>query len=73
MGYQLTGGEGEETYEFPMKFKNGYATVMVWFYHRVRFIYPYCIFLFDSQHRIVLRSDFIFHKKENEYGCLVEG
>ena len=33
MGYQLTGGEGEETYEFPM----------------------------------------IFHKKENEYGCLVEG
>lgn len=44
MGYQLTGGEGEETYEFPMKFKNGYATVMVWFYHRVRFIYPYCIF-----------------------------
>ena len=27
-----------------MKFKNGYATVMVWFYHRVRFIYPYCIF-----------------------------
>ena len=44
MGYQLTGGEGEETYEFPIKFKNGYATVMVWFYHRVRFIYPYCIF-----------------------------
>lgn len=44
MGYQLTGGEGEETYEYPMKFKNGYATVMVWFYHRVRFIYPYCIF-----------------------------
>ena len=44
MGYQLTGGEGEETYEFPMKFKNGYAMVMVWFYHRVRFIYPYCIF-----------------------------
>lgn len=44
MGYQLTGGEGEETYEFPMKFKNGYATVIVWFYHRVRFIYPYCIF-----------------------------
>ncbi len=44
LGYQLTGGEGEEMYEFPMKFKNGYATVMIWFCHRVRFIYPYCIF-----------------------------
>lgn len=73
MGYQLTGGEGEETYEFPMKFKNGYATVMVWFYHRVRFIYPYCIFCLTVSIGLFFGVILFFHKKENEYGCLVEG
>lgn len=45
-GYRVTGGEGEEFQDFPMQFKNGYATVTVIFYHRSCLIYPYAIFAF---------------------------
>ena len=68
MGYQLTGGEGEETYEFPMKFKNGYATVMVWFYHRVRFIYPYCIFCLTVSIGLFFGVILFFIKKDSSQG-----
>lgn len=42
--YQWTDGTGEMNYEFPLKFKNGYAQVMLLFYHRTRFIIPYFAF-----------------------------
>lgn len=42
--YQWTDGTGEMGYEFPIKFKNEYAQVLVYFYHRTRFVAPYFIF-----------------------------
>lgn len=42
--YQWTDGTGEMVYEFPVEFKNGYAQLMVFFYHRTRFVTPYFIF-----------------------------
>lgn len=42
--YQFTNGSGEQHYEFPLKFKNGYATVMITFYHQTRFVFPYYAF-----------------------------
>ena len=32
--YRWTDGANEERFEMPVKFKNGYATVIVYFYHR---------------------------------------
>ena len=45
-GYRWTGGYGERHFEFPIEFKNGYARVIVNFYHSATFIYPYCLFCF---------------------------
>lgn len=44
IGYQLTGGEGENVVEIPLQFKNGSALVMLYFYHNVFFLYPYLLF-----------------------------
>ena len=53
LGYRLTGGEGEQSQQFNLKFKNGYATVLIYQYHSSIFLYPYayistasCILLF---------------------------
>lgn len=43
IGYQLTGGEGEIRHEVSLKFKNGTAIVMLYFYQDVFFLYPYLI------------------------------
>ena len=43
LGYRLTAGEGEFFYEFPLQFANGIATVMVYNYKRVLYIYPYMV------------------------------
>ena len=39
--YRWTDGANEERFEMPIKFKNGYATVIVYFYHQTYFITPY--------------------------------
>lgn len=39
--YHWTNGTGEMNYEFPVEFKNGYAQVVIYFYHRTRFVTPY--------------------------------
>lgn len=39
--YRWTDGANEEYFEMPVKFKNGYATVLVYFYHQTYFITPY--------------------------------
>ena len=39
--YRWTDGANEERFEMPVKFKNGYATVLVYFYHQTYFITPY--------------------------------
>lgn len=39
--YRWTDGANEEYFEMPVKFKNGYATVHVYFYHQTYFITPY--------------------------------
>ena len=39
--YRWTDGANEEYFEMPVKFKNGYATVIVYFYHQTDFITPY--------------------------------
>lgn len=48
IAYQWTDGANEEYFELPVQFKNGYATVIVYFYHRTYFVTPYfflCLFL----------------------------
>lgn len=44
LGYQLTGGVGEGFREFNLEFHNGNAIVMIYYYHNIRFLYPYAIF-----------------------------
>ena len=39
--YRWTDGANEEYFQMPVKFKNGYATVLVYFYHQTYFITPY--------------------------------
>lgn len=49
MGYVWTNGDGEQPYRFPLQFRNGYASVIVNFYHSSCFIFPYLVFcLFAS-------------------------
>lgn len=49
VGYLWTNGAGEQSYQFPLRFKNGTASVIVNFYHSSRFVFPYFIFcLFAS-------------------------
>lgn len=43
-GYRWTDGVIEQPYHFPIKFRNGYADVIVNFYHSVFFMVPYFIF-----------------------------
>lgn len=43
MGYRLTSGEGEFSYEFPLEFANGIAQIMVYNYRRILYIYPYLL------------------------------
>lgn len=43
-GYSLTEAAGEEYYKLTLKFKNGYADVMLYFYHSSLFMYPYLYF-----------------------------
>lgn len=42
-GFNWTDGTGEQRIERPIKFKNGYANVIVVFYHASGFIVPYTI------------------------------
>lgn len=42
-GLEWTDGLGEQRIERPVKFKNGYATVIVVFYHATSFFVPYTI------------------------------
>ena len=44
MGFYFTGGSGEQVIDRPVKFKNGYASVMLVFYHASCFTIPYFIF-----------------------------
>ncbi len=44
LGYQLTGGVGEGFRELNLEFRNGNATVMIYYYHNIRFLYPYAVF-----------------------------
>lgn len=49
VGYSLTDGVTEQRHERNTEFKNGYATVIVTFYHSSIFIFPYFLFsLFRS-------------------------
>lgn len=43
LGYRLTAGEGEFFYQFPLQFTNGIATVMVYNYQRILYIYPFMV------------------------------
>lgn len=43
VGYRLTDGLGEDRYDFPMQFKNGYASVLVTTYYRSVFVAPYLL------------------------------
>ncbi len=43
-GYVWTEGAGEQISAFPLRFKNGYASVHISFYHSSCFIFPYFIF-----------------------------
>lgn len=42
--YRLTDGAVEMEYRFPLEFKNGYAEVIVYFYHRTQFVILYFLF-----------------------------
>lgn len=53
LGYRITDGTGESFQEIPVAFKNGYATVLIYFYHSSMFLFSYlllcialCILLF---------------------------
>lgn len=45
--YRLTNGEGERSYNGPIKFRNGYADVYVLFYHSARFVFLWFLFSFS--------------------------
>lgn len=42
--YEWTDGTPEQHFNFPMEFRNGWASVMVSFYHSAGFMLPYLIF-----------------------------
>ncbi len=44
LGYRMTGGEGEGVREFTMDFHNGKGLVRIYYYHNIRFLYPYALF-----------------------------
>ena len=64
IGYRLTDGVMEQQYERNTKFKNGYATVIVDFYHSSVFIFPYFLFsLFVSVGLFLLILLFFINRK----------
>ena len=64
IGYRLTDGVMEQQYERNTKFKNGYATVIVSFYHSSVFIFPYFLFsLFLSVGLFLLILLFFINQK----------
>ena len=64
IGYRLTDGVMEQQYERNTKFKNGYATVIVTFYHSSVFIFPYFLFsLFLSVGLFLLILLFFINRK----------
>lgn len=64
IGYRLTDGVMEQQYERNTKFKNGYATVIVNFYHSSVFIFPYFLFsLFVSVGLFLLILLFFINRK----------
>lgn len=44
LGYRMTGGEGEGVREFTLDFHNGKGLVMIYYYHNIKFLYPYALF-----------------------------
>ena len=64
VGYSLTDGVTEQRHERNTEFKNGYATVIVTFYHSSIFIFPYFLFsLFLSVGLFLLILLFFFNRK----------
>ena len=64
IGYSLTGGVTEQRHERNTEFKNGYATVIVTFYHSSIFIFPYFLFsLFLSVGLFLLILLFFINRK----------
>ena len=64
IGYSLTGGVTEQRHERNTEFKNGYATVIVTFYHSSIFIFPYFLFsLFVSVSLFLLILLFFINRK----------
>ena len=64
IGYRLTDGVMDQQHERNTKFKNGYATVIVNFYHSSVFIFPYFLFsLFVSVGLFLLILLFFINRK----------
>lgn len=64
IGYRLTDGVMDQQLERNTKFKNGYATVIVNFYHSSVFIFPYFLFsLFVSVGLFLLILLFFINRK----------
>ena len=64
IGYRLTDGAMDQQHERNTKFKNGYATVIVNFYHSSVFIFPYFLFsLFVSVGLFLLILLFFINRK----------
>ena len=64
VGYSLTDGVTEQRHERNTEFKNGYATVIVTFYHSSIFIFPYFLFsLFLSVGLFLLILLFFINRK----------
>lgn len=64
VGYSLTDGVTEQRHERNTEFKNGYATVIVTFYHSSVFIFPYFLFsLFVSVGLFLLILLFFINRK----------
>ena len=76
MGYRITGGEGENSREFPAEFKNGSGIIRVYFYHNSMFLYPYVLFCLGISFLLFLSVIlcFVSHKMKQiskiEHGIL---
>lgn len=70
-GYQVTDGAGEEYFSLPVKFKNGYETVIIYHYHATQFIYPYYFFcFFTSLICFIFIVLFFINRKMNSVICI---
>ena len=71
IGYRLTDGVMDQQLERNTKFKNGYATVIVNFYHSSVFIFPYFLFsLFVSVGLFLLILLFFINRKMKQVALL---